>query len=175
MKKYIIIASIVIIAGGSIGYLIYQKKHTQKEIKYPGEFTQDRRCLYVVDDKGDPTTAKNEVLENLKGYGAFINHIIWVTSQPESYPKVDPYDSRIKYHTTDSVNHALTLIKEMVLDSNWIKTTSERLLFHSFEFTEEDKDLAIALERDTITTATPMLAFGFIRSEREKIKTGKKN
>ncbi len=174
MKKYIIIA-IVVIAAGLIGYLIYQKEHAVKEIKYPGEYTQDKRCLYLVDDKGDPITAKNEVLENLKGYGMLINHIIWVTSQPELYPKVDPHDPRIKYHTADSVNHALTLIKKMVMDSNWIEITSERLLFHSFEFTEEDKDLAIALERDTITTATPLLPFGFIRSEREKIKTGKKN
>ncbi len=174
MKTVIIILAVVILIGAVVGLLIWNKQNSVKPITYLAKFDVTKRAIYLVDDQGDPKNAQREVLNNITGINYFVSQVIWVTNQPNSYPTTDPQNKEIKYFTIDSAEQAFNLIRKIVLDSNWLKTTTERILFHSFDFTEANKDSIIALERDTIITHTPALFFGQIKGEQARIKAGKK-
>lgn len=172
MKKIIIIIVIsVLIIGSVIALLIYNKKYGDKPITYPAKPDASTYTFYLINDQGDPTSAKKELLGNLRGIGShYMHQIIWITNQPQSYPKNDPYDQGITYKTFDSLPQALGYIRTVINDSNWKQTTQQRLLFRSFQIPEEFSELITKLHRDSLITNDVFLPLGYAKGEQEKKK-----
>lgn len=160
-KTALVLVVAVLVIGSIVGFFIYNKNQTdlQKKQKYAGQPNDSTKTVFLA--KVDTVAkAKSGVTGLLRRFSNYFDAVIWITTEPDSFPQTDPIDPRIKYYTTSNDSTAILLAKKIFVDNNWMQKT-HRCIFHSSIFTKRQDEMLTAMSNDGIVTYIALLEYNY--------------
>lgn len=132
-----------------------------KEVHYRGIRSADTKTVYLADAR-NVTTAKQSVLTLMTRLSNRFDAIIWITATPDSFSSADPYDPTITYRTVDTATHGVLAAVQVMRDSGWVNSATQRYLFHSFALDDSTEQLIRRQVKDTVFTNFTKVGYDYV-------------
>lgn len=163
VKKIILsVVIIVLVFGIIVGFLIYNKNQSdlQRKQKYAGEPNDSTKTVYLAKVDSSISIAKSGVMGLLHRLTNYFDAVVWITTEPDSFPSTDPLDPRIRYYTTPNDSMAILLAKKIFIDNNWTQKT-QRLIFQSSTFAKKQEEMLTKMTNDGTITGIALLEYNY--------------